>query len=295
GYLVYTVVLSGAIYPVAGHWAWGGAAAGLNGDFGQGSGWLSQMGFRDFAGSTVVHAVGGASALAGILVIGPRKGRFAEDGSPRYLPGHNLPLATFGTLILWVGWFGFNAGSLLSASDELGKICVNTVIAGSAGAVAAMAWFWVIRGVPNPLVAMNGILGGLVAITACCDLVSPVFAILIGAIAGIVSTAGASILEKMRIDDVVGAVPVHLFNGIWGTLCVGLFAEGALFDLEATWIQLIGSLSISVFAFLVALLGFRLVDVTLGLRANEREQEDGLDFSEHSANSYPDFVTTDRN
>ena len=294
GYLTYTVFLSGLVYPVLGHWAWGGAADGLAGSFGQGVGWLADRGFHDFAGSTVVHGIGGASALAGVLVVGPRNGRFTREGIPRYLPGHNLPLAVFGTLILWVGWFGFNAGSLLEASDTLGRICVNTVIAGAAGALAGMLIFWIFRGTPNPLVALNGILGGLVAITACCDLVTPIYAVLIGAIAGLISTGGSIMLEKMHVDDVVGAVPVHLFNGIWGTICVGLFAEGNLFNLEVITIQTLGSLVICLGAFLLALIGFKLIDLTVGLRASDRDQADGLDFAEHSSNSYADFVTRDR-
>tara|TARA_R110002096_G_scaffold29509_11_gene88998 strand:+ start:1269 stop:2582 length:1314 start_codon:yes stop_codon:yes gene_type:complete len=294
GYLCYTVILSGFIYPLFGHWAWGGGATGLAFGFGGDPGWLGRIGFHDFAGSTVVHAVGGAAALAGIIVVGPRKGRFGPGGSPRYLPGHNLPLATFGTLILWVGWFGFNAGSLLEATDQLGRICVNTMVAGSAGAIAGMALFWVLRGTPNPLIALNGILGGLVAITACCDLVNPLFAVIIGAVAGIISTAGSIFLEKLLIDDVVGAVPVHLFNGFWGTMCVGLFAEGAMFDPDVLAVQAIGATSICLGAFVLSYVCFAIINKVVGLRATDREQEDGLDFSEHSANAYADFLTRNR-
>ncbi len=294
GYLIFTVILSGLIYPLFGHWAWGGAVAGLAPGFGGEAGWLAKLGFHDFAGSTVVHAVGGAAAFAGVLVVGPRLGRFAADGTPRFMPGHNLPLATFGTLILWVGWFGFNAGSLLEASDQLGRICVNTMVAGSAGAIGGLALFWMLRGVPNPLVALNGILGGLVAITACCDVVTPLFAVLIGGIAGIISTGGSMFLERCRIDDVVGAVPVHLFNGVWGTLCVGFFSEGNLFDLDTIAVQAIGTGAICGGAFFLSLVSFLLIDKIFGLRATDREQEDGLDFSEHSANAYADFLTTNR-
>ncbi|MCL4105695.1 UNVERIFIED_CONTAM: hypothetical protein GTU68_023762 [Idotea baltica] len=305
GYLIYTVILSGLIYPVFGHWVWGSLGGGFEEGFGGSAGWLENIGFRDFAGSTVVHGIGGASALAGIIVLGPRVGRFLKDGTPRYIPGHNLPLVAFGALILWVGWFGFNAGSSVQGSAELGRICANTAVAGGAGAIVAMSFFWLLRGTPNVLIAINGILGGLVGITANCDVVTPVSAVLIGAIAGIISTAGTLLLERMKLDDVVGAVPVHLFNGIWGTLCVGIFIEpskyleiyGKTADLSARFnligIQLFGTIAVCAGAFLVAFVLFKVIDTLIGLRANEDDQEDGLDFAEHSANAYPDFKTTD--
>ncbi|MDF1741611.1 MAG: ammonium transporter [Verrucomicrobiales bacterium] len=294
GYMCYTVILSGLIYPVFGHWAWGSFGGGFEAGFGGSPGWLETfgVGFHDFAGSTVVHGIGGASALAGILIVGARKGRFDEDGNPRYLPGHNLPLVCFGTIILWVGWFGFNAGSLVEGSSGIGRICVNTAVAGAAGCVIAMCFFWVIRGVPNVLVSLNGILGGLVAVTACADVVTPVGALILGGVAGIISTWGAMLLEKMRIDDVVGAVPVHLFCGIWGTLCVALFHEEG-FSMDRLGIQVFGTLSICVGAFAVAYVLFKVIDTFIGLRVSDEEQEDGLDFSEHSANAYPDFETSE--
>ncbi|MEO0414531.1 MAG: ammonium transporter, partial [Verrucomicrobiota bacterium] len=291
GYLIYTVILSGLIYPVFGHWAWGS----LGGDFGFGgaSGWLEDLGFHDFAGSTVVHGIGGATALAGIIILGPRVGRFGPNGEPRYIPGHSLPLAAFGTLVLWVGWFGFNAGSSVEGSAELGRVCANTAVAGGAGCIVAMAFFWIIRGIPNVLVALNGILGGLVAVTACCDVVNPLHSLIIGAIAGVVSTAGAILLEKMGLDDVVGAVPVHLFNGMWGTIAVAIFNENG-FKVNALGIQAFGTIAICLGAFGIALVLFKVIDTLVGLRANDDDQEDGLDFAEHSANAYPDFQTTER-
>lgn len=294
GYLCYAVILSGLIYPVFGHWAWGSFGGGFETGFGGSPGWLENFGtgFYDFAGSTVVHGIGGATALAGIIIVGPRLGRFDKDGNPRYLPGHNLPLVCFGTLILWVGWFGFNAGSLVEGSAEIGRICVNTAVAGAAGCVISMVFFWAIRGVPNVLVTLNGILGGLVGITACADVVNPLSAILVGGIAGIIATAGAILLERMKLDDVVGAVPVHLFCGIWGTLSVALFHEEG-FSLERLGTQLFGTLGICIGAFFVALILFKVIDTFIGLRVSDEEQEDGLDFTEHSVNAYADFQTTE--
>ncbi len=297
GYLIYTIILSGLIYPIFGHWVWGSGATGLEPGFGGSEGWLESLGFLDFAGSTVVHGIGGASALAGIIVLGPRVGRFLKDGTPRYIPGHSLPLATFGTMILWVGWFGFNAGSSVEGSAELGRICVNTAVAGGAGAFIAMLLFWFLRGTPNILVVLNGILGGLVGITAGCNVVNPISALAIGAIAGLISTAGAILLERMKLDDVVGAVPVHLFNGIWGTIAVGIFMESSFLDgrnrLNAIGLQTFGSVAVCGGAFVVAFVLFKVIDTLVGLRANDEDQEDGLDFAEHSANAYPDFKTTD--
>lgn len=294
GYLCYAVILSGLIYPIFGHWAWGSFGGGFEENFGGSPGWLESFGtgFVDFAGSTVVHGIGGASALAGIIIVGPRLGRFDKDGNPRYLPGHNLPLVCFGTLILWVGWFGFNAGSLVEGSAGIGRICVNTAISGAAGSIVAMGCFWMLRGVPNVLITLNGALGGLVGITACCDVVTPISALFIGAISGIIATAGAILLEKMKLDDVVGAVPVHLFCGIWGTICVALFHEEG-FSLQRLGTQLFGTLAICIGAFFVALILFKVIDTFVGLRVTDEEQEDGLDFTEHSVNAYADFQTTE--
>jgi len=293
GYLAYACVLSGFVYPIFGHWAWGSFGGGYEEGFGGTQGWLEAMGFHDFAGSSVVHGIGGATALAGIIILGPRIGRFGKDGTPRYLPGHNFPLVTLGTLILWMAWFGFNGGSTLKGDASIGRICVNTALAGAVGCWSGLIVFWLARGTPSPLVAMNGILGGLVAITACCDCVNPLSAVLIGAVAGVVATWGTLLLDALRLDDVVGAVPVHLFNGVWGTICVGLFHEDG-FDLNRLGIQTFGALAISGGAFIVGLVMFKLIDVFIGLRASEPAQVDGLDFTEHSSNAYPDFLTSER-
>lgn len=292
GYLCYTIILSGLIYPIFGHWAWGSFGGGFEAGFGGSSGWLEDKGFHDFAGSTVVHGIGGASALAGIMVVGSRIGRFDAEGNARYLPGHSLPLVAFGTIILWVGWFGFNAGSLVEGSAGIGRICVNTAVAGGAGCVVAMCFFWIVRGVPNVLVTLNGVLGGLVGITACCDVVTPLSAVWIGAIAGIIATGGSLLLEKVHLDDVVGAVPVHLFCGIWGTLSVAIFNENG-FDVGFLGIQTFGTFAICLSTFGVALVLFKVIDAFIGLRVSDEEQEDGLDFAEHSVNSYPDFQTAE--
>jgi len=289
GYLFYTVLLSGLIYPIYGHWAWGGAASGLEPGFGESVGWLARLGFHDFAGSTVVHGIGGAAALAGIIVLGPRIDKFTKDGQAKLIPGHNIPLAALGTLILWFGWFGFNAGSTFQGDASLGRICATTIISASTASVVGMFLFWAVQGSPNVAIAMYGALGGLVAITAGADVITPFAAVAVGAVAGCLSTLGAMFLDRLRIDDVVGAVPVHLFNGIWGTVCVALFSDSAKLGT-----QLLGTVSICGSAFLIALIVFKLIDMTVGLRASDEDQEDGLDFSEHSANAYPDFKTTER-
>ena len=290
GYLAYTVMISAFIYPVLGHWAWGSFAGGLELGFGGGKGWLEAMGFADFAGSSVVHGVGGACALAGIIVLGPRTGRFTLDGTPRLIGGHNIPLAALGTLLLTFGWFGFNCGSNLVADSSIGRIGVNTILAASTGGLFAMLASWFHDGRPNPSRMLNGILGGLVAITACCNLVSPVSALILGALAGIISSVGEDAIIRLKLDDVVGAVPVHLFNGIWGTLCVAIFNEEG-FKMESLGIQALGAFAICGSAFTVSMLGFYVIRKTIGLRASKEEEEDGLDFTEHASNAYPDFTT----
>jgi len=286
GYLVFTAVICGLIYPFVGHWAWSGLAGDWG--FGSGEGWLEAMGFGDFAGSSVVHGVGGACALAGIMVIGPRAGRFRADGSPVLIPGHSIPLVVLGTFILFVGWFGFNAGSQLAPDMAVARIIANTMLAAGAGGLVGMVVFWRIDGKPDVATTMNSVLGGLVAITACCDCVSPLSAILIGGLAGVISAAGPVLLEKCRLDDVVGAVPVHLFCGVWGTLCVAIFNEGG-FSIQALGVQALGTVAICGSAFAIAWVCFKLIDKTIGLRASDHDQDLGLDFTEHAANAYPYF------
>jgi len=286
GYLLFTAVICGFIYPFTGHWAWSSLAGDWG--FGGGEGWLEAMGFGDFAGSSVVHGVGGACALAGIMVVGPRVGRFRADGTPVMIPGHSIPLVVLGTFILFVGWFGFNAGSQLEPDMAVARILANTMLAAGAGGVIGMMVFWRLDGKPDVATTMNSVLGGLVGITACCDVVSPVSAIVIGGVAGIISASGPKLLEKCRLDDVVGAVPVHLFCGIWGTLCVAIFNEGG-FSLHALGVQALGTVAICGSAFVVSWVVFKVIDTTIGLRASDREQDLGLDFTEHAANAYPYF------
>lgn len=290
GYLGYSVLVAAVIYPVLGHWAWAGLASGIEEGFGGGQGWLEARGFVDFAGSTVVHGVGGACALAGVLVVGARRGRFTSDGTPVLIAGHNIPLVALGTLILIFGWFGFNCGSNLTADASIGRIAVNTMLAAAGGGLMGLLVFWFRDGRPEPVSLLNGILGGLVAVTACCHTVTPISAMILGAVAGMISTLGAEVLLKFKIDDVVGAIPVHLFNGIWGTLCVAIFNESG-FKMDALGIQALGTFTMTGTAFLAAYTGFKGIDLMIGLRATEEEQEDGLDFSEHASAAYPEFNT----
>lgn len=280
-YLAGAVIICGVIYPVFGSWAWGGAYGG--------QGWLAKLGFIDFAGSTVVHSVGAWCALAGILVLGPRLGRFAPDGSPRLIPGHNLSLVTLGAFILWVGWFGFNAGSTLKVDVNLGLIALNTHLAAAAGAVGAVL---ALRSTSSPVLlttTVNGALGGLVGITAGCASMAPGFAILTGLIAGFVVVYGMALMDTLRLDDVVGAVPVHGMAGVWGTVAAGLFFSGDLFNPDRVMIQLLGSAVAFIWAFPLALLMYFALAKTIGLRVPMQHEQRGLDFSEHAESGYPEF------
>jgi ammonium transporter, Amt family len=283
-YVVFSMVLTALLYPVVGHWIWGG-------------GWLAEQGFLDFAGSTVVHSVGGWAALAGIIVVGARKGRFKKDYDQKRFDGHSIPLAALGVFILWFGWFGFNPGSQLAASgaenaSAIGLIALNTQLAASAGAIAAVLVGYLMTKMVKAGFALNGALGGLVAITAPCAFVSPLAAIAIGLVGGVVIVLVAALLEKMRLDDAVGAVPVHLGAGIWGTLAVGLFAmEGGLFyggGAALLGTQLTGVLAVGAFTFVSAYVVFRVIAATIGVRATEKQEEEGLDMK-HGQSAYPDF------
>ena len=283
-YLIYSFIISAIIYPIIGHWIWGG-------------GWLGKLGFSDFAGSTVVHSVGGWAALMGTVILGPRIGKFNKDGSANAIPGHNIPLAALGVFILWLGWFGFNPGSTISATGSntalIAKIAVNTNLSAAAGSIAAMLLVWVMYGKPDASMTMNGALAGLVAITAPCDSVAPVSAVIIGIIAGILVVLGVAFLDKIRVDDPVGAVPVHGMNGVWGTLAVGLFhSEKGLFTgggISQLGVQALGA--ISIFSFVAVTMGivFFLIKKTIGLRVSPDEEGEGLDVAEHSMESYPEF------
>lgn len=281
GYLCYTVVISAVVYPVFGSWAWGGLY--------HGGGWLEKMGFIDFAGSSVVHSVGGWAALAGAIVVGPRIGKFAKDGKSKPIPGHNLPLAALGVMILWFGWYGFNAGSTTAANTDIALIAVNTTLSAAAGALFAMLTAWVRYGIPDVGMSLNGALAGLVGITAGCANLSPVFAVITGAVAGVVVVMSVVFFERMKIDDPVGAISVHGVCGAWGTLAAGLFYSGNLFSGKIIGVQLIGIAAVFIWVFPTMYLSFRLIDSWVGLRVTEENEHHGLDFSEHGATSYPDF------
>lgn len=277
GYLLGAVIIIGLIYPVFGSWVW-------NSD-----GWLAQLGFIDFAGSTVVHSVGAWCALAGILVLGPRLGRFDERGRPREIRGHNLSLVALGGFLLWFGWFGFNGGSTLGASADIGLINLNTQLAAAAGATGSMLYS-VLRARPVLLTeTVNGSLAGLVAITAGCATMSPPFALLTGAVGGVIASAGAALLLRMRLDDVIGAIPVHGFAGAWGTLAAGLFYQGDLFDEQRVAVQVLGIIACLAWTFFTALIAYMLIAMTAGLRASALHEQRGLDLTEHAEIGYPEF------
>lgn len=280
GYIAYSIVISAIIYPVFGSWAWGSLY--------HGSGWLEGLGFIDFAGSTVVHSVGGWAALAGAIVLGPRIGKF-KDGKPQAIPGHNLVLAALGTFILWFGWFGFNPGSTTAAITDIAGIAVTTNLAAAAGAVGAMITAWVVLGKPEGSMTLNGAIAGLVAITAGCANVSPLSAVILGFIAGIIVVLSVLFIEKkLKVDDPVGAVSVHGVCGAWGTLAAGIFnIEG--FSLSVVGVQLIGIVAAFLWVFPTAFLLFKLIDKTIGLRVSKEEELDGLDVGEHGIEAYPDF------
>lgn len=280
GYLIYSVIVSAIIYPVFGSWAWGSL---LNG-----SGWLEGLGFIDFAGSTVVHSVGGWAALAGAIVLGPRLGKYGKDGSVKPIMGHSMPLAALGVFILWLGWFGFNPGSTTTADTSIAMIFVNTNLAAAAGAVLAMFTSWIKFGKPEIGMSLNGALAGLVGITAGCANVSPSSAIVIGAIAGILVVLSVILFEQIKIDDPVGAVSVHGVCGAWGTLAAGLFNMGGT-SLSIIGVQVIGIVAAFIWTFGAAFTMFKVIDKIVGLRVTPEEELEGLDLSEHGGVAYPDF------
>lgn len=287
-YLVYSVIISAFIYPVYGHWVWGG-------------GWLSQMGFHDFAGSGVVHALGGFVGLAGAMVLGPRFGKYDANGKPRAIPGHNIPFAAIGVFILWFGWFGFNAGSTLNGEDlRIAVIAVNTNMAAAAGAAAALLLIYAKTRVWDISMALNGALAGLVAVTAPCAVISAPSAILIGAIGGILVVLSIFAVENMGIDDPVGAFSVHGVNGIWGLIAVGLFADGTYGDITGLFFgggtgqlvnQLTGAATVMVWAFSLGYLTFKVMDLAFGIRISPQEELEGLDIQEHGGPAYANFLT----
>lgn len=283
GYLLYSVFISALVYPVFGSWAWGSLF--------HGNGWLENLGFIDFAGSTVVHSVGGWAALAGTIVLGPRIGKYLDNGGIRPILGHNIPIAALGVFILWVGWFGFNPGSTTAANKDIAMIFVNTNLAAATAAVFAMFTSWIKFGKPDAGMSLNGALAGLVAITAGCANVSPLSSIIIGAIAGIIVVFSVIFFDRIRIDDPVGAISVHGVNGAWGTLAAGIFNIGGT-SLKIIGVQLLGIVACFIWTFLVAYILFKIIDKTIGLRVSPEEEAKGLDHSEHGGNAYPDFAVS---
>ncbi|MDA1161276.1 MAG: ammonium transporter [Planctomycetota bacterium] len=280
GYVLISIVISGLIYPVSGHWAWAGAMSGDS------AGWLDRLGYVDFAGSGVVHAVGGSVALAAILIIGPRRGRF--DGDQKLFHGHNLPMSALGVLILWVGWFGFNAGSTLAMTDQVPQIMINTGLGAAAGGVGTLAIVWLLTRRLDVCCVQNGILAGLVSVTACCHVIEPGAAILVGMIGGWIAAVGTNLLEKLRLDDVVSAIPVHAGAGIWGVLAVALFGDLTGLGLDMTrWgqflVQLTGIASIIGWSFGAGYLTLSLINHFVSLRVTAEEERVGLNVSEHGA------------
>ncbi len=272
-FMIFTVFYVGLVYPIAGSWKWGG-------------GFLQDMGFYDFAGSTLVHSVGGWAALVAVWLLGARIGKF-KDGKPQAIPGHNLPLATAGVLILWLGWFGFNGGSVLSADPALTSlVLVTTCLAAAAGGVVAMLASAIKDKNLDLTMFLNGILGGLVGITASADVVTPTSAVLIGAIAGVLIVFAVAFVDKIRLDDPVGAIAVHLICGVWGTLAVGLFSTNP----EHTFlIQLIGVACYAVVCMVSSFVILYVLKITMGIRVSEKEELEGLDGHEHGMDAYPDF------
>ncbi len=269
-FLIFSFLLVAISYPITGHWVWDG-------------GWLSELGFSDFAGSTVVHSVGGWAALAGAFILGPRLGKYQESRI-NALPGHNMGFATLGCLILWIGWFGFNPGSELAADANVPHIAVTTNLAAAAGAVTATFTTWTKDGKPDLSMTINGILAGLVGITAGCADVDMWEAVVIGAIAGIIVVFSVAFFDSIKIDDPVGATSVHLVCGIWGTLAVGIFGSGNIVT------QLIGIIAIGAFTLIFSGIVWSVLKVTIGIRVGQEEEIQGLDIGEHGMEAYSGFV-----
>ncbi len=286
GYLLYSVFISGLIYPISGHWIWNG-------------GWLAQMGFHDFAGSTVVHSVGAWAALVGAILIGARRGKYVKVGGQttvKAIQGHNMPLAALGVFILWFGWYGFNAGSTLAGMDtDIAYVATTTTLAASAGAIAAMFTSWIWFGKPDPSMSLNGALAGLVAITAGTWVISPGASILVGFIGGVIVVLSVELLDKvMHVDDPVGAISVHGVVGAWGTLAVGLFGDLETIGSGLTrggqiGVQLLGIVAVFLWVVVTAFVLFGILKAAKLLRVDEEDELLGLDISEHGAESYSGF------
>lgn len=282
GYVLCSCILSGLIYPIAGHWAWGGTLPNTN------TGWLAAIGFIDFAGSTVVHSVGGWMALAALLIIGPRIGRFGPQGHE--IEGSDLPKATLGLMLLWVGWFGFIGGSLPQFTGQIPLVIVNTVLGGAVGGLTALALSWHFRGRPNVIRSINCVIAGLVSISASAHMISPYAAVTVAMLGAVICYAGTELLLRLQIDDVIGAVPGHLMAGIWGTLAVALFAPVESFGtgytrIEQLGVQLLGILSIGTYAFGVGFILLSIIDRYFALRVDPESERIGLNVAEHGANT----------
>jgi len=288
-FIVFSFFLTMLIYPITGHWIWGG-------------GWLSELGFMDFAGGTAVHSLGGWAALTGIMIIGPRIGKYTKSGKINPIPGHSISFATIGALILWFGWFGFNPGSTMAADPEaIGHILVATNMAAIMGILGATATAWIKLGKPDMSMSINGLLAGLVAITPGCAFVSIPSSLIIGALGGVLVVFASLFFDKMKLDDPVGATAVHLVSGIFGTLAIGLFAQEGIIGNEVNGlffggglhqlgVQAIGVFSVGAFAFVLTSVLWLAIKYTIGLRVSIREELNGLDIGEHGNEAYPEFV-----
>lgn len=292
-YCIYSAVISAVIYPIAGHWIWG-------------NGWLAQLGFHDFAGSTAVHSIGGWCALVGAYILGPRIGKYTKDGKSNAIPGHSLTLGALGVFILWMGWFGFNPGSSLGvtadgALEMASRVFVTTNLAAAAAATATMIITWIKYGKPDVSLTLNGVLAGLVAITAGCDMVSPAGSVIIGVISAFAMIYGIEFVDKvLKIDDPVGAIGVHCINGVVGTILTGMFAtEGGLFyggGFKFLGVQCLGVMVVAIWSIATATILFKVIKATIGLRVTREEEIRGLDLEEHGLeSSYADFQSVDIN
>ena len=271
-FLIFSTIYVAIIYPIAGSWKWG-------------AGWLDQMGFYDFAGSTLVHSVGGWAALVGAILVGSRLGKYGQNGQIKPILGHNMPLATIGVFLLWFGWYGFNGGSVLSADPGgVSLVFVTTTLAAAAGVIGAMITSWYVSKKPDLSMILNGSLAGLVGITAGADVISPMNSVLVGFIAGIIVVLSVIQLDKLKIDDPVGAISVHLVCGIWGTLAVGIFSAA-----HSLYVQALGVVAYGIFCLIGSILIFTILKYSIGLRVSEDEEIIGLDIGEHDMESYAGF------
>jgi Amt family ammonium transporter len=290
-FIVFSFIMTMFIYPIVGHWIWGG-------------GFLSKLGMFDFAGSTVVHSVGGWAALAGVMILGPRFGKYSASGKINPIPGHNIPIATIGTFVLWLGWFGFNPGSTMAADPvAIAHVAITTNTAAAAAILSATIISWILLGKPDLGMTLNGCLAGLVAITAPCAFVSVTSSILIGLAAGILVVLAVIGFDRIKLDDPVGALSVHLVNGVFGTLCVGLFAQdkitgtatgnGVFFGggTKLLMAQISGVLAAGVFVFTISMVTWTVIKYAMGLRVSLQEEIEGLDIGEHGNSAYPEFLS----